>query len=105
MVNVDRMLKEQRTRLTNINSEEVTSKETKKQSYALDIPENNVSRTNMFVIDNTLTLTRVICSNVYRVEFPCKTIACDIVDWFSCYDNIFVLGARRTNVKADQFYN
>ena len=104
-VNTDKMLEQQAKRLDIINSQPVEYIEDNDTICYADLQgsEYEVSHTNMIVVDvngtNVLTLTRIIASYIYRVEFSCDTKCCDIVQWFSVTNKIFMQCAKRTIIK------
>ena len=103
-INVEQLKLKQEKRLAKLNSQEVEYAEDygKVGTAHLDYSktEYNVSSTNMMVVDGsaTLTLTRIIASYFYRVEFACFTKCCDIVQWFEVSDKVFMQCSKRTLV-------
>jgi len=103
-INIDKLLVKQRTRLENINNTAPEYEENYGNVNELVIDygktELAVSHTNMMVLIvegvKTLTLTRVIASFVYRVEFNYAARCCDVVKWFEVTDKIFMQCSKRT---------
>lgn len=97
------MQEQQAKRLQTINSEVVEYADGygEKENVIADYnnTEYSTTSTNMLVINNVLTLTRVIASSVYRVEFSCETKCCDIVQWFEINDKTFMQCSKRTSVE------
>jgi len=96
-INVTKMKEQQAKRLETINNIPLEyTTETNDVVIDYNGTEYDTSHTNMLVVNDVLTLTRVIASFVYRVEFSCDTKCCDIVQWFEINDKLFMQCSKRT---------
>ena len=103
IVNVTKMQEQQAKRLETINKQPVeydTSNNDEGSIVDYSNTEYDISHTNMLLVNDVLTLTRIIAAYVYRVEFSCDTKCCDIVSWFEVNDKIFMQCSRRTKKNA-----